>query len=193
MADSASGWFVRGSAAKILSAADPAGTASNLLRLFLEQTDRGEIFETALTMERAGNQGVVPGLIAALREGDPNHRYAAARALGWIMPVGRQATKALIAALVDKSQPCDVREQAAESLAYSWNRRAIEPLISVLSDPDVRIRFWSVFALGSIGQQHPERRIVEALESMLGDNESPPGWWPVGREALAMLAKLTPQ
>src|SRR5258707_1157979 len=63
--------------------------------------------------------------------------------------------------------------------------------ISVLRDPDVRIRFWAVFGLG--GRGHRSARTVRALESMLGDREVPPGnWWSVGKEALAMLASMQP-
>lgn len=104
-------------------------------------------------------------------------------------------------ALTDVSQPPDVREEAAESLAYLYSIhdsiRAIPALISVLADPDVRIRFWAVFALGSIRNRRTFRRadrsVVPALEAMLSDHAVPPGnWWSVGREALAMLGKLDP-
>ena len=78
---------------------------------------------------------------------------AAARALGWIWPVSRQAAKALVRAVSDKAQPQPVREEAAESLAYSGYEGAIEPLSLVLAQPDVRMGFWAVFALGGIGQR----------------------------------------
>ncbi len=94
-----------------------------------------------------------------------------------------------------------MREEAAESLAYSHYAPAIPPLISVLDEPDVTIRFWAVFALGGIGQwqtfaprKSADSRAIEALEKMLPDEEVPPGnWWSVGREALAMLGKLEPR
>ena len=91
-----------------------------------------------------------------------------------------------------------VREEAAESLAYSNYKQAIPPLISVLAESDVRIRFWAVFALGSIGRWRErsaaDSRVIEALERMLPDQEVPPGnWWSVGREALAMLGLMEPQ
>lgn len=76
------------------------------------------------------------------------------------------------------------------------------PLISVLEEPDVRIRFWAVFAIGGLGQWQTgkpnprasvEPRVIAALEKMLADEEVAPGnWWSVGREALAMLGPLTP-
>jgi hypothetical protein len=193
--DPAAGWRARGAAAKLLSTADSAGTVAALLDLFYAQTDRLELWETALTI---GDRAAVPRLIEALYDTNPDRRHAAARALGWIRPVGKMAAKALTQALLDKAQPQPVREEAAESLAYSNYKHAIPALITVLDEPDVRIRFWSVFALGGIGQWQtfapPGRadpRAIEALERMLPDQEVPPGnWWPVGREALAMLGKM---
>ena len=76
--------------------------------------------------------------------------------------MSRQAGKALVRALLDKSQPQPVREEAAESLAYSNYPRAIPPLISVLDETDVRMRFWAVFALGGVGQRQTYATVVAA-------------------------------
>jgi HEAT repeat protein len=113
-------------------------------------TGENELPETAITFEQLGDVRSVTHLARALN--DPNHhrRYAAARALGWIRPAGSRSATALINALTDVSQSIEVREEAAESLAYHDSSRAIPPLISVLTDSDVRLRFWAVFALGSI-------------------------------------------
>ena len=93
--------------------------------------------------------------------------------------------------MLDPAQPQPAREEAAESLAYVGTRETIEPLISVLRDPDVRIRFWAVFGLG--GSCRWDVRAIRALESVLDDGETPLGnWWPVGKEALAMLASKQP-
>jgi hypothetical protein len=50
--------------------------------------------------------------------------------------------------------------------------------------------FASGFGLCSEGGScRGDVRAVRALESVLDDGETPPGnWWPVGKEALAMLA-----
>lgn len=103
----------------------------------------------------------------------------------------RRAVPPLIRALLQDDNPhrrhAAAREEAAESLAYVGTRQTIAPLVSVLRDPDVRIRFWAVFGLG--GSSHGDVRAIRALESVLDDNGTPPGnWWPVGKEALAMLA-----
>jgi HEAT repeat protein len=207
MLDPGAGWLRRGTAAKMLAIADARGAVARLLNLFFTQKGKAELWETALAIEHGTDRTAVPRLADALYDENPDRRHAAARALGWIRPVSRRAAKALVEALPDKSQPQPVREEAAESLAYSHYVPAIPPLISVLDEPDVRMRFWAVFALGGIGQwqtyaprgrgrwrRSADPRVIGALERMLQDEEAPPGnWWSVGREALAMLGHLEPR
>jgi len=178
---------------------DANGVVRDLLRLFFTQTEKDELWETALTLESLGSRLAIPSLVKALYDNNPHRRHAAARALGWIPHAGRAAAIPLVKVLVDRSQPQPVREEAAESLAYLGYTRAAPALISVLDEPDVPIRFWAVFALGSLGRsigasEHHKQVVVQALERMIEDAEVPPGnWWSVGREALAMLGALTPQ
>jgi HEAT repeat protein len=193
MLDPDAGWYRRGTAAKVLAIADGRSAVAGLLDLFFAQTGKTELWETALTIEHCADRTAVPRLADALYDENADRRHAVARALGWIWPVSSQAAKALVGALVDKSQPQPVREEAAESLAYSRYAPAIPGLISVLDEPDVRIRFWAVFALGGIGQRRgkSDPRMIHALERMLPDEAIPPGnWWSVGRESLAMLGEL---
>jgi HEAT repeat protein len=197
--DLSAGWYARGTATKELALADAHDAVASLLDLFFAQSDKIELWETALMIEHGGDHSAVPRLVDALYDANPDRRHAAARALGWIWPPSKRAAKALIRALLDKSQPQPVREEAAESLAYSHCAQAIPPLISVLGEPDVMIRFWAVFALGGIAQWRinkgggADSRVIEALESRLSDQEVPPGnWWTVGREALASLLLSRP-
>lgn len=185
----------------MLGIADTPVVAADLLDIFFRQTEKTELWETALTIECFGHPSAVPRLIDALYDPNPDRRHGAARALGWIQPVSKRTARALVQALLDKSQPQPVREEAAESLAYSNYPPAIPPLISVLDEPDVRIRFWAVFALGGIvyerthsGHGSADPRALGALIRTLPDKEVPPGnWWSVGKEALAMVAKLEPR
>ncbi len=178
----------RAASGKLLAIAGGASAVRALLGLFFEQTGKDDLYATALTIESLNDRRAVPPLIRALLHDDnPHRRHAAARALGWIHHPGRATALALAQCLVDSAQPQPAREEAAESLAYAGTRESIEPLISVLHDPDVRIRFWAVFGLGR--SCRGDMRAIRALESVLGDGEAPPGnWWPVGKEALAMLA-----
>jgi len=198
MLDVGAGWHTRGIAAKVLALVDARGAVVSLLDLFFAQTDKIDLWETALTIEWLGDRAAVRPLVDALYDTNPHRRHAAARALGWIPEAGGRAARALIRALSDRSQPQPVREEAAESLAYLNYAQAIPALITVLDEPDVRIRFWAVFALGGIGQWQRERggadpRVVAALEGVLSDEHVAPGnWWSVGREAFAMLGQLEP-
>jgi len=178
----------RAASGKLLAIARDDEAVQALLGLFFQQTGKHDLYATALTLESLDDRRAVPPLIRALLHDDnPHRRHAAARALGWIRQPGRAAALALARCLVDPAQPQPAREEAAESLAYVGTRETIMPLISVLRDPDVRIRFWAVFGLG--GSCHGDVRAIRALESVLDDDETPPGnWWPVGKEALAMLA-----
>ena len=196
-------WYTRGVAARLLALTDPRAAVTDLLDLFFQQDEKEELWQTALTIEHAGERAVVRRLVDALGDSNPHRRHAAARALGWIPHADRRAAKALVQALLDKSQPQPVREEAAESLAYSYYTPAIPALTSVLAETDVRIRFWAVFALGGLGQWQLSKpggggpwpnRVIEALEPLLSDEEMPPGnWWPVGKEALAMLGRMEPR
>lgn len=197
--DASAGWFIRGSAATLLVRAGEASIINTLLTQFRNQRSKEDLWETALTMERLGDLRLVPPLRMALRDANPERRHAAARALGWIPRSGRRAELALRRVIVDPDQPHEVREEAAESLAYCGSHRSIGALLSTLREADVRLRFWAVFALGNIcqrlhGNESARSAGVAGLESMLADSEVPPGnWWPVRREALAALGSIVPQ
>jgi len=97
---------------------------------------------------------VLPALISDLLSAtDPEVRQAAAYALrGYFFehPTDTRVFAALIGVVGNPGEHPGVRGQAAESLAYSWNKRACNPLISALSDPSAEVRFWAAFALGQI-------------------------------------------
>ncbi len=192
MLNPAQSHFHRAKIGKLLSVAGDSRAVQALLKLFFEQTEKGELYGTALALEELDDRRAVkPPIRALLEDNNPHRRHAAARALGWIRRPGRAAALALARCLVDESQPQPAREEAAESLAYVSRRETIEPLISALRDPDVRIRFWATFGLGRSCRANA--RAVQALESKLEDHEAPPGnWWSVGREALAMLGSMHP-
>lgn len=174
LTDGALSQWDRAEAGRLLEIGVDGRAVRELVGQFLRQEGKDELYMTALALEGLNDARAVPALIRALLEdSNPHRRHAAARALGWISRPGREAA----------------REEAAESLAYVGNAETVEALIGALADPDVRIRFWAVFGLG--GSCRGEARAVRALEGVLGDGETPPGnWWPVGREALAMLGGL---
>jgi HEAT repeat protein len=183
LTDTTYGHFDRAAAGRLLG---PDIAVPELLRLFLAQEEQDELYVTALAIEGCANHTAIPPLIEALlNDPNPHRRHAAARALGWIRKSQRSAARALAQSLADPEQPHAAREEAAESLAYVGTRESVGAMVNATRDPDVRIRFWATFALG--GRVHNDPRAIQALESLLTDNEAPPGnWWSVGREALAM-------
>ncbi|MBI4906760.1 MAG: HEAT repeat domain-containing protein [Acidobacteria bacterium] len=162
-----------------------------LLERFTQAQDLGELFELARAIEYLRDPRAITPLIAALQSGHPGHAQAAAYALGWLRPTVR-STQALITALADPTQPEMVRQQAAESLAYHDSTRAIPALISELANPAVSIRFFAVFAFGSIARFRPRQweAVRRALEPLLDDHAVLQGMWSVSLETLAMLGPL---
>jgi hypothetical protein len=108
------------------------------------------------------------------------------------MPSDEPNLKVLLALLRDLSQPSRSRAEAAETIGYDFqfdrgpNR---EPIIlalrTALNDPHADVRFWSLYALGTM-------RAIETraeVEALLNDDAVwCPGWWTVGDEARNVLA-----
>ena len=104
--------------------------------------------------------------------------------VGSSTPAARRVD-ALIEALTERSQPLEVRCEAAESLAYRRSTRAVPPLISCLTDPDAGIQ--------DREGRHTDKCALPALEKMLADSAMSPGnWWSVASEALAAQGKMNP-
>lgn len=99
---------------------------------------------------------------------------------------GRVA-RALGKCLLDWSQPPEVLAEAAESLKYNESKAGVPALLQATIHPDVRVRFFAVFALG--GQDWPTPEILQALAARVDDKEQAPGYWSVGQEAIAVLGR----
>jgi HEAT repeat protein len=185
---------VRGGAAAALRRAGHPECVDILLNDFSSATEQQLIWEAGQSLETAGAKKAVGPLSRGLYDSDPERRYVAAHILGWLE--NRRAVAPLIRSLEDPAQLELVRGMCAESLAYLGSTRAIPSLIRSLRDPSVHVRFWSVFALGSTRSPSWEPikdcRIKPALESVLLDAAVLPGYWSVGREALAALGTGRP-
>jgi HEAT repeat protein len=173
----------RAAAGRLLAVAGDERAVQALLKLFFEQTDKDDLYATALTLEALKDRRAVPSLIPALLEdSNPHRRHAAARALGWIhWPGSRTTALALARCLADITQPHPAREEAAESLAYVGRRETIEPLISVLHDPDEAPSggWWSVGkeALAMLSSMRPpvadyQKRLATATQHVLSDGNA---------------------
>ena len=81
-------FFFEGGARGANSPAPGEGEVQALLRFFFEQTEKDDLYHTALTLESLNDRRAVPPLIHALLEdGNPHRRHAAAR-LGLDSPAG---------------------------------------------------------------------------------------------------------
>jgi HEAT repeat protein len=95
--------------------------------------------------------------IALLRDGiDRDDIYGAMQGLA---KIGAPAVDSLIRILKDPKERPIVRARAGETLALIGDRRAVRPLIDVLDDPDVELRWHAVVSLGKF-------RAVEAVTAL---------------------------
>jgi hypothetical protein len=96
----------------------------------------------------------------------------------------KEAAEVLLSIFTDPEEDHLVRAQAAEGIGNHVSRRRrrryVPHLVEALSDPSADVRFWSCFALSSLGSQAE----LPALQDLLGDETVPKGiGWSVGREA----------
>ena len=110
-----------------------------------------------------------------------------------LSPADKRAIPHLIAVLRNPGEAPWLRGDAAEGLRLSNKKTmVIRALVDCSVDPSAEVRFWCVFALGYFVRRRKTATIVRrALEARLGDLEYPPGWWPIGLEALAMLERCS--
>lgn len=143
-------------------------------------------------LARVGGRGTLGALLAAATDVHPSLRCGALIALGlWRDPralptvrrlarrdpdltvrvlavhaLGELADSAslrfLIRTLDDTRQPVQLRDQAAESLAYIDDRRSVPALIAATRDRSVGVRYSAVYALGALG--HGDLRCRAALQ-----------------------------
>lgn len=160
--------------------------------------------------ELLGAAGFVPGipdLIEHLHDRDPEVRMASARAIGRIgsvdtvgsligslderrvpantvsiaiLRIGPMGAAGLMPAL--KSPVAHTRAVAAELIGTFGLHDAVDPLNSMLNDPDAGVRIGVVRALGRIGSPSSTRPLIALLSRPLGE----PGTF--GDEATAVAA-----
>ncbi|MBV9791807.1 MAG: HEAT repeat domain-containing protein [Chloroflexi bacterium] len=148
--------------------------------------------QAAHTLGVLGSKVAVKPLLKALEYASTVERRAdAAYALGHIGD--ERAAQPLLNRLNDAAEDDRVRSQAAESLAYLAVETADvrAALIAALADASAEVRFWSAFTLGELGDPS-DHATIRALEHLAAsDTTVVTGWWSVGQEAQAALAKLT--
>lgn len=153
-------------------------TEEILLRLLTDPNQRIRAAAAQYLAEAGLVQSVQP-LLKLLTEDKENQvRIAAVYALGLLG--AREALETILEILKNKNEDSGLRGSAAEALADIGDTRAIDPLMEALSDESVEVRFWSVFALGELG----DASVLPALQKIEEtDGGFLEGWHSIKEEA----------
>ncbi len=153
-----------------------------LVRL-MERSDE-VAFEAANALIRIGSSQAVKSLVTLLRSTEPPlRRAAAAYALGYL---GDGSGNVLKERLDDRRESASLRARCAEALGVMRWRSALESLMSTTDDPSPEVRFWSIYALGELGD--PVAR--STIATRLHDAEEVETFGSIGAEAARVLEWL---
>jgi HEAT repeat protein len=135
-----------------------------VIEAFGRSLDPGVVWEAAKALVAlSGTQP--PGLLMPWLDSDADavHQAAAAWTAGALQY--REAVRPLMTLLINDRMSETVRAHAAEALGVIGDMEAVDLLISQLSDQSAEVRFWSVYALGTLratGARDAIRRLADA-------------------------------
>lgn len=191
-----------------------------LLAILSKNEDTNISVVACWIISRLGDEKAIPILISALKYEDFQLRSASARALGElnvkesvenlistliiekdnevseaiVYALGllgdKSAFDVLVSILKNRSREPKIRGLVAEALADLKDRRAVVPLIEVLNDVSVEVRFWAIFSLGELGDEQalPElQKLVSTDTGVLSD------WGSIKEEAFAAIHRIKEQ
>ena len=154
---------------------------SALLRA-LQHNDAGVRWEAAKALAVISHSDSIRPLIRLMRHGRAaNIRQAATYALSFMFSKhSKQAARSLLSVLNKQKEKAAVRAQAAEGLGNLLYRPAFKSLASALNERNVQVRFWSIFALGKLGDTRALPKLKEIAQR---DSGILSGWWSIKKEA----------
>lgn len=164
-----------------------AKRSANALLAAFDDKDHRVSWEAAKSLGLIGSKRVIAPLIRALSQNRSSEkRAAAAYALGVLCDT--RATQPLIQTLLNENERPKVRAHAAEAIGYLRDNSAVAPLITALKSRSPELRFWSVFALGEIG----DRRALPYLSRLARTDKAVlRKWGSVGNEASEAIKHIT--
>jgi HEAT repeat protein len=119
---------------------------------------------------------------ALFDDNDSEVRKSAAYSIGLL--AHQDSLSPLLNTLNNKSEDPSVRGMAIEALISFHDRSVISLLISLLSDEEAEVRFWSVFALGQLGAKDA---LPELKRLSREDHTEVLGWHKVSQEATSAI------
>jgi hypothetical protein len=168
-----------------------AGTAKlknvrpSLLEAFRNATSEPLLWESGKALVSVGGQRAASGMLAALDIGDPARATVAAWVLGSLRAT--RAVHGLIRLAANEDAPPAVRAHALESLGLIGSREASSILLGLLDHGNPHVRFWTVYALRTIGDAAAIPRLRKLAE---GDTGSIPHLGSIRAEAEGALLDI---
>ncbi len=191
-----------------------------LLAILSKNTDININITACWFLSRLGDEKAIPILMSLLQDKNSELRSASARALGelnakesvenLITTLAKEkndevseaivyalgllgdetAFDILVSILKDKSRSPKIRGFVAEALADLKDQRAVVPLIEVLKDMSVEVRFWATFSLGELGD---EQALSELQKLVISDTGVLSDWGSIKEEAFAAIHRIKEQ
>jgi HEAT repeat protein len=158
-------WDVRSLAAQGLGRLKDKRATEVLIR-HLKERDGDVAYRAAKALGEIGDRKAIPALLVALKD-DQLDVFARIPAAGALARMGRGEGLKFLQTML-KSRGPNIRGEAADELGTSDNKGALEPLLSLLSDPQYDV---SNHAMGALIDLH-DPRAVPTLRKFLSDSDA---------------------
>lgn len=155
-----------------------------LKKVLLERSPLELVWEAAKSLTTMATDGEIFHHML-LESKDSEVRRVAVYALGILRDV--TAVETLCNILLNPNEPPSLRGQAAETLGCIGTEASVEPLLAATRAEPAEVRFWSVFALGRIG----DMRAIPVLQELAAhDHAVVEDWWEISKEARDALDEI---
>lgn len=143
----------------------------------------------SLTLLENSKKNVKSLICIMLKGKNMRGRIAAAYALSFID--SKKAAGSFFEIATDDRENVNLRAQVIEGLGYylqfNKNKRVLNLIRKLLESRNVKIRFWSIFAVGTAR----DKVSLPILSYIAKNNKSIcPGWWSVRKEALGAIHNI---